>query len=408
MRNRQVLLVGSIRDAWKPFWRAVQAETNRQRVDTLDDMEIVFGVLAESFRAIAPKIIRSAPSCAASAYPTGGEARSVAGSRSSNSEDATDDHSTRIGPHLAHPAIRNRQPANECQPARPADRLGPPGPRRADKLDHRPGRGRHGGRPRHWVSSDHEDLPQPVFVHDFTGGRSGHVDRNGHSTHCAGIIGARANDIGVAGVAPKCRIGYCKVLGDSGSGSSSGIERGVRKAIDDGANIISMSLGGGYDEGTARAIAEANEQGVLVVAAAGNSGYRGGNTIDYPGRLQETLCVAAYNERGRSAPSAAAVRRSTSPAQGRRFSAAPGNRYVAMSGTSMATPFFAGLLALMLSAHTDGDVQLRSADAVRELIRQHAEDRGQLGKDVRWGWGTPLLGGLLDEVVGEEERCYWL
>lgn len=248
---------------------------------------------------------------------------------------------------------------------------------------------------------DHVDLPDPVFSFDFTGSHD--RDRNGHSTHCAGIIGARDNDTGVVGVAPECEIGYCKVLSDGGSGSTTWIARGIRRAVAEGANVISMSIGGGYSEDVQLACQEAIEAGCFIFAAAGNSGFRGRNSIDYPGKLEETICVAAYREDGRIADFSSGGEQVDIACPGEKIlSTYPGNQYRIMSGTSMATPFGAGLCALMLE---DG-MGPKSMVQLREVLKANSEDMGAAGPDVRFGFGRPVPAKLVPED-GPDDMFYF-
>ena len=244
----------------------------------------------------------------------------------------------------------------------------------------------------------HQDLPTPLFSYNFTDARS-KFDLNGHQTHCAGILAALNNHDGVVGWAPQATLAHIKALGDRGSGRSDWIARGIRTAIEEWVKrradfvgcIISMSLGGGFDESQERALHSAQEAGIVVVAAAGNSGYRDGgrSTVDHPGASIHTIGVAAYRRDGEIATFSSGGPEVDIALPGEEIlSTVPGNRYQVMSGTSMATPAAAGLIACILASRPH-DSTIRTVAGLRQLIQRHADDRGELGKDNRFGFGVP-------------------
>jgi serine protease len=121
------------------------------------------------------------------------------------------------------------------------------------------------------VMLNHEDLPAPMVTASFLPGET-IDDGSSHGSHCAGTVLGLDNDLGVVGVAPQATLIAGKVLSNGGSGDTAGVMAGVEWAADQGADVVSMSLGGGdyslaekelYDAITAR--------NVLIVAAAGNS-----------------------------------------------------------------------------------------------------------------------------------------
>ncbi|MEV6263182.1 S8 family serine peptidase [Streptomyces sp. NPDC051784] len=193
-------------------------------------------------------------------------------------------------------------------------------------------------------------------------------DRTGHGTHTASTVAGTGAASGgrYAGMAPKADLLIGKVLGDDGSGSISGIINGMEWAVDQGARVVSMSLGAdGATSCTGPDVEAVQRLGdkALFVIAAGNASLRG--TVSTPGCAPSALTVGAVDRKDRTAsfssrgPSADGM--SAKPdiaSQGVDVVAArAGGRgdlaYQSMSGTSMATPHVAGGAALLLQQHPE-------------------------------------------------------
>lgn len=199
-------------------------------------------------------------------------------------------------------------------------------------------------------------------------------DDNGHGTHCAGITaGTGAPNYQHVGVAPRANLVGVKVLDGGGSGSfaavMAGMEWTVEKRHEFNIRAASMSLGAltgaiewasSEEESVNRMANEMMRAGVTLFIAAGNSG--GTATIGTPGSAEDVItvgsldkntAVAVYSsqgptEEGRVKPNLAFVGSSVNAPD-----ANTGDGYVALSGTSMATPGAAGVAVLMYQANPD-------------------------------------------------------
>jgi subtilisin family serine protease len=237
------------------------------------------------------------------------------------------------------------------------------------------------------VDLDHPDLRGNVVLSkDFTG-KGTADDGNGHGTHVAGIVAAIDNSVGVIGVAPEAKLVIGKVLGDDGSGFDNNIAKAIDWAVDVGADVISLSLGSPqYSAVTHGAILEAvKSHHVAVVAAAGNSGFQG---VDYPGKLIETVAVAAVDKSNRRADFSSVGSEVDIAGPGVQIlSTYPDGRVATLSGTSMATPFVAGVIACVLSYRRATGQPDLTHDELRQLLQANAADAGQPGRDGEYGWG---------------------
>ncbi len=199
---------------------------------------------------------------------------------------------------------------------------------------------------------------------NFSGNNNNTLDRNGHGTHVSGTIAGENNNYGVTGIAYGAKIMPVKVLNDSGSGSYNSIAKGIRYAVDNGADVINLSLGGRYSNRTLEsAINYASSKGVIVVMAAGNDGDSSPN---YPARYasKSGIAVGAVDRNNNIADfsnrsGTSQISYVTAPGVNV-YSTVPGNQYDIYSGTSMAAPHVAGVVALMLSANPNlTDAQVR-------------------------------------------------
>ena len=208
------------------------------------------------------------------------------------------------------------------------------------------------------VDDTHPDLQGAIRnMKDFTGSRFGTKDLVSHGTWCAGMIGARENGSGSVGIAPLCELLCGKVLDDSGSGAEQWIQAGITWADAQGADIISMSLGGGMMSPSVRAVITQfiAKGGKFLFAAAGNEGHLGGqDTVGYPAKWPETIAVAAVDQLGNMTSFSSNGPEVAIAAPGYNMvSTIPMNKggYGQMSGTSMATPVCAAVGALCVSKH---------------------------------------------------------
>lgn len=232
----------------------------------------------------------------------------------------------------------------------------------------------------------HPDLAGSIVAGtDFVSpGNNGGFDGNGHGTHVAGIIGAVAdNGIGVAGLAKGVHVLPVRVLDATGSGWDSDIARGVTYAVDHGAQVINLSLGGPDQTDTlATAIAYAISRNVVVTAAAGNDGQSGSPTM-YPAAYPGVLAVAASDSTNQIADFSNRGSYVAVTAPGVDIASTyTGNSYVYMSGTSMASPFAAAAAALVKSANP-----ALTAAQVDSLLEQTATPLNGPGRDPASGYG---------------------
>jgi subtilisin len=184
-------------------------------------------------------------------------------------------------------------------------------------------------------------------------------DGHSHGTHCAGIIAARNNFIGVVGVAPMASLYAVKVLSDAGSGSTSWILAGMAWARQNGMHVVSMSLGSNSCQSVAytNAIAQLNAAGVTVVCAAGNNGQSAAfPCVGSPANSIGAIAVAAVDANKIVAPFSSRGTGCCPPGANPVNISAPGvsinstvlaNLYGQKSGTSMACPHVAGAAALV-------------------------------------------------------------
>jgi serine protease len=178
------------------------------------------------------------------------------------------------------------------------------------------------------------------------------TDDHGHGTHVAGIAGAATNNgVGVAGVAYSSPIIPVKVLDSTGSGYDSDVADGIIWAAQQGARVINLSLGGTYSQTDCNAVSVAESMGGLVVAAAGNSSS---SAPTAPAACPGAVGVAATDELDLPA----SFSNFGSPDV---FVSAPGvdiystwpGTYAWEDGTSMASPFVAGIAALRFGEHPE-------------------------------------------------------
>lgn len=187
-------------------------------------------------------------------------------------------------------------------------------------------------------------------------------DDNGHGTHVAGTIAANlGNGIGGYGVAActNVKILNVKAMDAKGKGKVSQINRGVKWAIDQGAQFVNLSIVSfaeirDSDDFQSSLYDYAAEKNVMVIAAAGNSGEKNGEgTYAFPASFDHVVSVGAVNSSGAKADYSVYGPRIAVSAQGKVLSTYPtnlGKDHDTQSGTSMATPQVTGALTVAVSA----------------------------------------------------------
>jgi PGF-pre-PGF domain-containing protein len=236
------------------------------------------------------------------------------------------------------------------------------------------------------------------------------MDDHGHGTHCAGI--AAGNGI-IKGVAPDAKLLAYKVMNSGGSGTSSQVIEGIERAVNDGADVISMSLGGlgNPDDAQSQAVDNAVNNGTVVVVAAGNEGPSSQKILS-PGTARKAITVgasckpgqvgvnaycnatlpngtiASFSSRGPVVWQGETIEKPDVVAPGVLICSSQWNdafslnnaswcldeRHVAISGTSMATPHVAGAVALLIQLHPDW-----TPEQIKSALKNNTVD---LGLDV--------------------------
>lgn len=255
------------------------------------------------------------------------------------------------------------------------------------------------------IDGNHVDLDGGKIIgwKDFVNNQPSPYDDNGHGTHVAGIIAGEGDgNPNYTGVAKGAALVGLKVLDSQGSGSMSDVTAAIDWCVTNkdvyGIDVINLSLStNGSSDGTdstSLAVNNAVNNGIVVVVAAGNEGpdkY----TIGSPGAAEKAITVAAMADVGENGfnltdfssrgPTADERIKPDIAAPGYNITAPKANTtsgYITYSGTSMATPFTVGIVALMLDANPN-----LTPTQVKDILASTAYDWGPYGKDIEYGNG---------------------
>ena len=215
-----------------------------------------------------------------------------------------------------------------------------------------------------------------------------------HGTHVAGVVGAVINNaIGVAGMA-QVRLMAVKVMNDSGEGTDAMVASGIYYAVQNNAQIITMSLGvDGASTSLRNAVDYASREGCVMVAAAGNSGS---SYVSYPAAYPQVIAVGATDSTDRLASFSNYGLNLDVMAPGVSIYSTQGGgaNYQYLSGTSTAAPYVAGTAALMLSINP----ALTPVD-IGDFLNSSARDISRTGYDTMTGWGIVDAFGAVESVA---------
>jgi thermitase len=233
------------------------------------------------------------------------------------------------------------------------------------------------------VDLDHPDLVNRLVEgYNIIGDNSNPDDDNGHGTHVAGIIASETNNRqGIAGLTWFNKIMPVKAMSAEGYGTTFDIAKGIIWAVDNGADVINLSLGN-YKESNVlkRAIRYAYKNNVVMIAAAGNDSTR---QPSYPAAYPEVLSVSAVSYDGSLAEFSNYGSYINISAPGVYIPSTYFNeQYASLSGTSMAAPHVAGLAGLIKSTNPE-----LTNNEVMSIIQSTAKDLGARGKDIEFGSG---------------------
>ncbi len=249
------------------------------------------------------------------------------------------------------------------------------------------------------IIPEHEDLTENISYNqgkDFIDDDNQPNDENAdysHGTHVSGIIGAVSNNsMGVSGVARNIAIIPIRIFYNGQVQTASDIAEAINYAVDQNVDIINMSFGGYNSLTMHESIKNTNNEDVILVASSGNYSE---NEVLYPAKFPETIAsgpdvnnnIANYSNEGENldlvAPGGSTY--------GILSTSGYNEKYIEMTGTSMAAPYVSGVAALLLSNGV-------SPSQIRNRLTSTAVDLGPTGKDNTYGYGLVDAYGALINI----------
>lgn len=275
------------------------------------------------------------------------------------------------------------------------------------------------------IDMTHSDLSDLNLADwsDFIASKSNPYDDNGHGTMMAGILVA---DGALTGIATDVNLYVAKALSGAGEGDDSTVAQAIDWCVSKNVNIISLSLGGnasGFSiilgDAVEDAVENAYEAGIVVVAAAGNDGQNDDGDVSSPGIVDTVICVGGVDVNGNlwdgssigdnngriwppMLPRNSPNEKPEVVAPGHKVPVImQGDSWGLSSGTSAATVYVTGAIALMFEAHPElKDGGTGMLDNLKQWIADSSKKRaGQDAHDNHYGYGMLQMDALIDAAA---------